>query len=149
MGIQMEPKDWTLLTIAEAGGEQLQPVQLQKALFLIGATLKRADLGTDSFYVFEPYDYGPFCAEIYIDASSLESDGLVEIIRPPASRYNLYSATPPGLATAAHLRGQLSYAAADYLKRVVSWVRRASFSEIVAAVYARYPEMKVNSVFRD
>ena len=34
-----------------------------------------------------------------------------------------------------------------YLQDVVAWTRTFTFSALVRAVYARYPEYRVNSVF--
>lgn len=139
----MSPKDWTLLVIAAAGGRALSPVQLQKALFLIGEKLV---LPPSDRYEFEPYDYGPFCARVYSDAEQLERDGFVEIGygRP----YRLYCATPEGIDRADSLRKQLESRERAYLDEVVSFVRRLTFKQLVEAVYAAYPRMRANSVYR-
>ena len=36
----------------------------------------------------------------------------------------------------------------EYISRVFQWVRALSFEQLVRAIYAQYPEMKENSVFR-
>ncbi len=48
----MMRKDWTLLTIVAADEHPLQPVQLQKSLFLISRNLPHYLLGSDQFYSF-------------------------------------------------------------------------------------------------
>jgi hypothetical protein len=145
----MTPKDWTLLVIAEGGEHPIQPVQLQKALFLIGRNLHQQDLATPSFYLFSPYDYGPFCTSVYGDAEELESEGLVFISRPPETRFKTYLATEAGLQRAATLKVGLSSRATTYLKRVVEFTQTHSFNELVSAIYKAYPEMKANSVFQE
>ena len=145
----MTPKDWTLLVIAEAGEQPVQPVQLQKALFLISRNLRRRDLTTSGFYAFTPYDYGPFCSTIYSDAEELETEGLVFISRPPESRYRTYRATEAGLQRASGLKSELSAQATTYLTRVVEFVQKHSFNELVSAIYKAYPDMKANSVFQE
>ncbi len=55
----MDRKEWNLLVLAAAGGEPFQPVQLQKALFLLSRKIPPSFLGPD-FYHFEPYNFGPF-----------------------------------------------------------------------------------------
>ncbi|MEO6022952.1 MAG: hypothetical protein ABIP64_07525, partial [Burkholderiales bacterium] len=81
----MEARDWTLLVLAKAG--ELQPVQLQKSLFLLGRNLNEHQLATGNFYNFEAYDYGPFSSGIYADAEMLEQGKLIIIKRPPEVRY--------------------------------------------------------------
>ncbi len=128
----------------------LQPVQLQKALFLLSKNVPRKVLGR-AFYVFEPYDYGPFCKAIYDDAIALEISALAEIGRPVGMRFNTYAATPAGKSVAAKLREELlkeNKDVVDYLDRVVTFVQSVSFSQLVGAIYKAYPEMRAKSVFR-
>lgn len=128
---------------------RLQPVHLQKTLFLLGRNLSSQDLLVSPYYRFDAYDYGPFCADIYRDAEDLEALGLVSITRPPVSRYKLYSATASGQQRAQELHGLLSSKARSYLTKLTALVPKLSFEQLVAAVYAAYPEMKANSVFKD
>ncbi len=143
----MTRKDWPLLVIAAAQGKPVSPVQLQKALFLIGQTLPPAQVQTQVFYDFAPYDYGPFDGTVYSDAQQLEREGLVAINFPPF-RNREYVATSTGLERAAALRANLAPNVTHYLDEVVQWVRSLSFSDLVRAIYAKYPAMKANSVFR-
>ncbi len=144
----MTRKDWALLVIAAAQGKPVSPVQLQKALFLIGQTLTPTQLQTQIFYDFAPYDYGPFDGAIYLDAEQLEREGLVSINFPPL-RSREYVATPAGVQHAAALEANLTPGVTHYLDEVVQWVSSLSFNELVRAIYAKYPAMKVNSVFRE
>src|SRR5438477_13056735 len=98
----MTPKDWTLLVIAAAGGRDVSPVQLQKALFLLGEKLS---LPEDERYKFKPYDYGPFCVTVYDDAEQLRREGLVVIEH--ALPYRRYSVSPEVLEQADRLRKRL------------------------------------------
>jgi hypothetical protein len=140
----MMRKDWTLLVIAAAAGQPVSPVQLQKALFLLGENLQ---LGA-GFFHFTPYDYGPFDSAVYSEAESLDREGLVRIETPPFS-YREYRATDDGRARADILRQQLPEGVASYLDQVVTWVRSRSFNDLVRAIYQAYPKMKANSVFRE
>lgn len=140
-------KDWTLATIASAS-KPLQPVQLQKALFLLSQNLPLSVVQEADFYAFEPHDYGPFCRTVYEDAEALEAEGLVEIRRPPASRFNLYSSTEAGDEKAAEFRTTIPRRAASYVDRVVTWTQSLSFNQLVSSIYQTYPSMKVNSVFQ-
>jgi len=148
-GDAMNPKDWTLLIIAAARNKALQPVQLQKALFLLGKALSSSQLRADRFYPFQAYDYGPFCSEIYFDAERLRDEGLVQIDRPIPSSYRVYSATEQGSAAAARLRAALDPKVASYLDETVAWVTSLSFRQLITWVYRQFPEMRVNSVFQE
>jgi hypothetical protein len=64
--MSMKRNDWLLLAVAAAKDDGLDPVQLQKSLFLLSE--KRRDVGT-KFHEFEPHNYGPFSKEIYTDGS--------------------------------------------------------------------------------
>jgi len=142
----LKARDWTLLTIA-AGKSPLEPVELQKALFLLSRNISKRTLGRD-FYDFAPYDYGPFAKDIYDDARALQVANLVTISREPGSRFSIYVPTPEGKEAATKLREGLSNASVDYLDRVVAFVQSVSFTELVSAIYKAYPEMRKNSVFQ-
>ncbi len=144
----MTPKDWTLLVIAQAGARPLQPVQLQKVLFLLGRNLSPSSLLTKQFYTFRPYDYGPFSAKVYEDAEGLETEGLISISRPPESSFNLYRATEAGIARATELKRDLPPQATTYLESAVRFAQDHSFNELVRAIYEAYPDMKANGVFQ-
>ena len=122
----------------------LSPVQFQKILFVFGREL-RNEAGA-GFYEFEPYHYGPFSADIYRDADSMSRQGLVAISSDGETRF--YSATPAGRHRAAALIQVGPHHAIEYLHSVVNWAQSLTFSQLLKAVYAKYPEMSANSVFR-
>ncbi|HLZ28943.1 MAG TPA: hypothetical protein VKV73_16630 [Chloroflexota bacterium] len=138
-------RDWTLLTIAAAEGAPVTPVQLQKSLFLLGQELP--NIVGPRYYAFEAYNYGPFDAAVYRDAENLAVQGLVDIERPEGARYNQYRISADGRAKAEELRQQAPQQALKYLATVVQWARGLSFPELVRAIYAKYPQYRVNSVF--
>ncbi len=144
----MNPIDWTLIAIANAKGN-LEPVQLQKSLFLFGQQLKSRQLKTRSFYRFEPYDYGPFCSAVYSDVEELGRQGLIAIQRPPEARYKLYCATADGKKRAKELERELDDNVAAYARNVIQFTQGLSFDELVSTIYKAYPKMKVNSVFQE
>lgn len=144
----MTPKDWTLLVIAAAKDKLLQPVQLQKALFLL-SKLHPNQLQTGAFYRFEPRDYGPFCRDVYDDAEALKLEGMVHIDQPQNLSYHLFSVTNQGAEKARALRDPLSQDVLNYLDGVVAWASSLSFRQLVTYIYLHFPEMKVNSVFQE
>lgn len=140
----MVRRDWALLVVAAAKGEPLSPVQLQKTLFVIGRKLDPKG----AFYNFIPYDYGPFAGEVYDDVRSLVHDGLA-VAEPTYYGYTQYRITEAGTSAAANVRESVDAHVANFVDRIVTWARGLSFSELVRSVYQAYPEMKVNSIFRD
>lgn len=145
----MTPKDWTLLVLAAAKGRPVQPVHLQKALFVLSRQFSLEQLQVENFYEFEPYDYGPFCSAVYADAEALASEGLVEIDQLPNRSYRQYSATEAGIAAGGVLREDIDPEVTEYLDRLVSWMSGRSFREVVSAIYKAFPDMKANSIFQE
>jgi hypothetical protein len=142
----LQKKDWTLLAIALAEGKPLSPVQLQKSVFLFGKLLPDEVLPED-FYEFVPYNYGPFCPEVYRDAEELAEEELVQISSVSAHGYSQYSATPEGIEEGRRLVELLPYRVAEHARVIVEWVRAQTFRALVSAIYERFPEYRANSVF--
>ncbi len=143
----MERKEWTLIAICCAKDKGLSPLQLQKALFLLGQELPQ-EVGKD-YYKFIPYNYGPFDAAIYIDAESLAAIGLVSIESSSEKRWSTYLVTSSGMQCLEQLKPEIPHRAFQYLQNVVEWIQNLTFQELVRAIYEKYPQFRVNSVFRD
>jgi uncharacterized protein len=127
----LQKKEWTLLVIALAGRRPLSPVHLQKSVFLIGQLLPNEVLPED-YYEFVPYNYGPFCTEVYADAETLAEEGLVQISYVAAHSYSQYAATPEGIEEGGRLYTLLPPREAEHVKLIVDWVRAQSFSGLVS-----------------
>lgn len=139
----MRRRDWVLAVLGAAKGEAVTPVQLQKALFLLEKECPQ--IGRRSYYHFAPYAYGPFDSTIYTDAEELAAEGVVAIT-PSEYGPRVYRATEAGVSRAERLPPDASIQEAVH--RIVAYVRSLSFQQLVAAIYRKYPEMRVNSVFR-
>ena len=139
---KMSRQDWNLLVLAASGGSPLQPVQLQKALFLLGQ--KATAWVGPTFYTFEPYDYGPFDKEIYWDVDRLVADGFAYV---QSGRMKVFGATAKGVNRAEELGTKIPEMW-TYVKQLVAWVRSLSFNDLVRAIYAEYPEYRAKSVFQ-
>lgn len=141
----MDRENWLLLTIGFGHEKGLTPVQLQKSLFLLGRGFA-GQLG-EGFYEFTPYNYGPFNADIYRGAETLQQNAQVEIRR--TSRWPQYFLTSDGKRKVEEILMVAPPDVSDYLRRVVEWTQSLSFPALVRAIYAKYPEFKANSVFQD
>ena len=145
----MKREDLLLLVVAAGEDKPLTPVQLQKSLFLLGQEW-RTDwpLSPENFYDFEPYHYGPFDAEIYDDADSLEGQGLVRSAQSDRGNWRDRVITISGAKRADELNETLPQAIAVWIQEVVRWVQAMSFAGLVRAIYDRYPDFRENSIFQ-
>ena len=139
-------QDWLLLALSKSPGGALSPVQIQKALFLFNQEAG-GSIGTE-FYSFEPYDYGPFDAAIYVDLRRMMNGGHVRGEWRPGRRWKSYTITRHGRRAALVLEHDADARLTEFLGRIVVWVKGRSFSDLLRSVYAAYPEFAVNSVFR-
>ncbi len=144
----MDRKD-LILILAAISEKPLQPVHLQKALFLIAQNVHPNQLKIRKMYQFEAYDYGPFAKEIYSDAEQLHAEGLLHIDQEPYASYRLYSITNAGRTRASQLIATLDEETVSYLKDVIKWVTSLTFKQLISEIYRLYPSMKVNSVFQE
>ncbi len=101
------------------------------------------------YYSFIPYDYGPFDANIYRDAEELYMDNLIIIRQAIGQRWFEYIPTPGGLSKSNELRESVNPKALEYLEKVVTWIKKLSFREILRVIYREFPSYKVKSVFKD
>ena len=142
-----KPKDWTLLSIAFSRARPLTPVQLQKVLFLLGKQMP-AEVGP-TFYTFDAYDYGPFCRQVYVDAEELRDEGLISMVTNPRGDWSDYAASQAGIKNASDLAKLAPPKVVDHLAKLVTWVSKQTFLQLVKWVYANYPQYKKNSIFVD
>ena len=134
-----------MLAALAAGGENASftPVQVQKLFFLIDREI--APLVGGPHFAFKPYDYGPFDRAVY---GALDVLRLGELVNThDTGRYRVYQLSPEGYRRGIENLAQLEEPARGFVEQAASWVRRLTFQQLVAAIYKRYPEMKVNSVF--
>lgn len=98
-------------------------------------------------YEFSAHNYGPFSVDIYRDAEVLADKGLIAIEKRPRS-HNIFIITAAGESRVQEIKNEVPSRALDYLQSVIAWAQRQSFSGLVRAIYDRYPDFKVNSVFQ-
>src|SRR5258708_30548745 len=106
-------QEWLLLALAHRNGQPMTPVQIQKAMFLIGMEAKQ--LVGAGFYKFVPYNYGPFDANVYHDLDALAAQGLVSDDPFPGRTWKMYAVTPAGVAEATRARKAANKVALSYL----------------------------------
>jgi hypothetical protein len=120
-------EDWALLSIA-CSDRSLLPIQLQKALYLLGRRYP-AVVGS-SFYQFRTVSAGHFSEEIYADVDLLSDSGLIKIDQTANDASRRYKAKPAGEARAKALTKTVRPEVIDYLKSVVSWASARTVDQL-------------------
>lgn len=140
----MERNELVLAALAAGGpNASYSPVQLQKLFFLLDN--EAAQFLDGPHFNFVPYDYGPFDRSVYSVIEILKERDLAEITS--AGRYRRYELNLNGYSEGLKVLGSLSPQLQEYMQGLSGWVRSLTFNQLVAAIYNRYPNMKVNSVF--
>lgn len=141
----MKRNDVVLAALAPAEGAQHSPVQVQKLLFLLDEVCSGTLEGPH--FEFKPRSYGPFDADVYRALEQLRDEGLATISFN--GRWQDYALTPKGQKKAEEIKNQLAATTSEYIDRASEFVRKLSFSELVASIYEAFPHMRKNSVFVD
>jgi uncharacterized protein len=142
----MDRQSLMLAALAASDGAIHSPVQVQKLFFLVDQQIP-SHTGGPHFH-FVPYDYGPFDVDVYNEIENLAQQELKLIEQHSPTHWKTYRLTPKGQRRGEELAGSMNPAVAAYLRNVSEWVRSLSFTQLVSAIYKKYPEMQVNSVFR-
>lgn len=138
-------EELVLAALAPAKGIPFTPVQVQKLLFLIDRNIPKLVGGPH--FDFQPYNYGPFDKAVYDELELQVTAGNVELV--PERTWNDFRLTAQGQVHGEAVLTGLPAQARDYITRAVGFVQSLSFSQLVAAIYRAYPEMRANSVFQD
>ncbi len=147
----MTRRDWLLLLVAAgAGAVDLDPVRVQKGLFLLA---QEGGLPPGQRYAFVPYNYGPMSAGVYRDADTLVRRGLLERVAVPGYSWGRLRVTEAGRARAAALRAaadrtEVERRAIGRLDEIHALVTSLCFADLLATIYDRYPAYAARSVFR-
>lgn len=132
-----------LAAMAAGGpGTGFFPIQLQKILFLIDREIHEFVNGPHFHFI--PYRYGPFDKDIYIEVNALIRKR--EVGANAEARYPLYFLTDSGTLSGINALNGFPEPASRYMKEAAVWVRSLTFRQLLAAVYAYFPDMAVNSV---
>ena len=145
-GGDMEKDEMVLATMACEQGSSFTPVQIQKLMFLIDEELGE-DLG-GKLFSFKPYNYGPFDKEVYCRLDVLVESGDVELVSVLGQRWSKFRATDQGKTKGIQSLEQLEPWVRKAIEVYSDWVRSLSFTQLVSAIYKKYPDMKANSVFQ-
>lgn len=139
-------KNYMLAVLSCGGTASFKPVQVQKLFFLLDKQIANAVNGPH--FSFEPYDYGPYDSQVYRYLEELAREGKIEI----SLNGNYWAKRSYRLTDLGQKEGKKylsTYAVhKSFIKEVVNFVLKLSFTELVSAIYKAYPEMKKNSIFQ-
>jgi hypothetical protein len=134
------PRDWILLALAHTPGGRLQPVQLQKALCVLGQQVPASTLQCEHFYDFSPSEYGPFSAAIDSDIEESAQSGVVLVSDDPWPARHLLL-TPRGYDTARRLIDTQAPEAAQCLTKIVAWITSFGVRDLLRVDVATFPRI--------
>lgn len=141
----MNRREILLAALASGSREEFSPVQLQKMMFLIDRNIGKTLSGP--FFSFEPYDYGPFDVGVYNEFSSIAQEQLGDVAG--YGSYRRYRLNAEGRRRAQKVLDTLTPEYRQYIQKIAHFVQSLSFGALVSTIYKYYPDMKVNSVFKD
>ena len=71
----MTPREELLLAFLAAGQNRIDPIRVMKGMFIFGQEAPAEWLQGIPLYEFQPYNWGPFCQDIYRDLDDLRAPG--------------------------------------------------------------------------
>jgi uncharacterized protein YwgA len=146
-GSALVRSDWLLLLLDRAalgaqGPDELDPVRIQKGMFLLSKRGPARDL-----YDFQAYDWGPFSSDIYADLASLTRQGYLTEEKVPGRTWSTYRVTARGHERAMALAAQMRDDHAAWLRQARDFLTTRSFAQLLREIYELYPDYAVNSRF--
>jgi uncharacterized protein YwgA len=129
----------------EGRGPALDPVRIQKSLFLI---TQRNLIPSDQRYTFEPYNYGPYSFAARDDLDALVAEGLAAQYGVPGYSWSRYHLTDRGLARLRELFVHTDNGCLEEAAAVKQHVADVSFNTLLSEVYEEFPDYATRSVFK-
>lgn len=146
---QLPPRLATLLLfLNDPARRELDPVRIMKGMFVLSKEAPIQWLPADERYQFEPYHYGPCAFDIYGDLDALIAEGFVSFAELPGASWKKYTVTASGAEAALAEASRMNPGLVQYINSVRDFVCSLSFSGLLKAIYQKYPEYAVNSVFQ-
>lgn len=148
MGCRMGRADWLLLlldgeALGAGGSRTIDPVRVQKGMFLLSKIGPARDL-----YDFSPYHWGPFSRDVYRDLDALEAEGLVRSEPVPGQSWAKYSVTAAGSDRAREFGRTLDPEQIEWLSKLRRFLTTRSFNKLLRDVYDQFPEFATRSRFQ-
>lgn len=147
--LELTPRQEALLVFLGAdGGGKLDPIRVQKGLFILAKETPQDWLPSEARYSFEPYHYGPYSSTLYHDLDELDRLGYVAATVVPGRSWNYYSLSSEGARLYQQVSEKMDPKTVEYFRRIRKFIDKLSFRKLLTAVYEQYPDYAVNSVFK-
>jgi hypothetical protein len=144
--VKLNQEDLLLAGMSASKEAVYTPVQLQKLFFLIDKEIGNRIGGP--YFNFIPYNYGPFDKHLYDYLKNLENQGKVQILISASSSLPKYKVTTKGFEEGERVLNEgIEQKLSGYIKLLNEYVLSLSFSDLLSAIYKKYPDMKKNSIF--
>lgn len=145
----VSPRQRVLLSFLDGEGDcRLDPIRIMKGLFLFAKEAPQGWVDDDARYSFEPYSYGPFSSDVYTDLRALSNLGYVTADVVHGATWRQYGLSDEGRKAAKASRVSLDPNATEYLDQIRNFVVKLGFRSLLSAIYKKYPDYAVNSVFK-
>jgi DNA-binding PadR family transcriptional regulator len=146
-GVAQDRSGWLVLlldrdALGAAGPEELDPVRVQKGMFLLSERGPARGI-----YTFRAYDWGPFSSAIYSDLDALVTQGYLDRQRVPGRTWCTYQVTPSGHELASGMAQQIGPTHVGWLRSAREFLTTRSFAQLLREIYEEYPDFAVNSRF--
>lgn len=146
-GLAQDRAAWLVLLLDRdaldaSGPEELDPVRIQKGMFLLSQRGPARAL-----YSFRAHDWGPFSSAIYGDLDALTRQGYLDESAMPGRAWSTYRVTPSGHELAAGKASQIGDANVRWLRSAREFLTSRSFAQLLRDIYEEYPDFAVNSRF--
>jgi len=148
MGNHLNYKQKILLKYLEIpidNEESIDPIRIMKGLFIFSQEAKK-DWLKNGFYEFVPYNFGPCSFEIYSDLRLLKKSGLLKVEFKEGQHWKYYSLTKKGKNVCNKIA--LDKEAYVFLEEIKNFVVKTPFSLLLKAIYKKYPDYAINSIFK-
>jgi hypothetical protein len=146
---ELNPRQQTLLVFLSTDeAQKLDPVRIMKGLFLISMESPQDWLPREARYEFVAYNYGPCSFDIYSDLDQFVEHGYVKATEVPGRSWKYYSPTSKGVELSKRLVRTMHPKVVKYFEAIRNFVSKLSFRQLLEAVYHRYPQYAVKSVFK-
>jgi hypothetical protein len=145
---QLTRQDWPLLLISRSalgvdGPETLDPVRIQKGMFLLSMRGPQRNL-----YSFRPYDWGPYSSTLNADLGALVAERALMTEAEPGRTWARYGPTSAGEGRASDVASYLPTATVQWLGQARRFLTTRTFSKLLSEVYEMYPEYATQSRFQ-
>lgn len=135
----MNKRDLILQIFSLVNDKTLSPLQLQKLLFLVDEKLS-IDINGTKFFNFEPYDFGPFDRQIYIELNALISTGQIIVHNGKVRQYQLIDDNF-NVSIAENIK--------EKIKILADFVKKCTFKELLTAIYKEYPHTAIKAIYKE